>query len=84
MGQGGVRDEMRTVPCVTSEEKIKHTKNTSETCKYFICVCIYIYLITLLLLEQVRGLPQSDSEGEVTVQTVSPALMAETSLSVPR
>lgn len=42
MGQGGVRDEMRTVPCVTSEEKIKHTKNTSETCKYFICVCIYI------------------------------------------
>lgn len=45
--------------------------------------CVYIYLITRLL-EQRRGLPQSDSEGEVTVRTVSPALMAETCLSVPR
>lgn len=45
--------------------------------------CVYMYLITRLL-EQRRGLPQPDSGGKVSVRTVSPALMAETCLNVPR
>lgn len=42
-GQGGVGDEMQTIPCLTNTGVgKKHTENALETCKYFLRVCICI------------------------------------------